>query len=75
MIQVLRKKKRQRLINYNKEIDNLKIKQAERLNTITKIKKKMLEGTNSRIQEVEEGKSEMEDRLVGITDMDQNKKY
>lgn len=75
MIQVLRKKKRQRLINYNKEIDNLKIKQAERLNTITKIKKKMLEGTNSRIQAVEEGKSEMEDRLVGITDMDQNKKY
>lgn len=63
------------MINYNKEIDNLKIKQAERLNTITKIKKKMLEGTNSRIQAVEEGKSEMEDRLVGITDMDQNKKY
>ena len=39
-------------------------------NTITEIKNS-LESTNSRTQEAEEGISEVEDRLVGITDVEQ----
>ena len=41
-------------------------------NTITEIKN-TLEGTNSRITEVEERKSELEDRTVEITAEEQNK--
>ena len=48
----------------NKEIEDLKIKQAEMQNTITEINS--LEGTNSKIQEAEQT-SEMEDMLVEIT--------
>ena len=39
-------------------------------NTITEIKNS-LEAANSRIQEAEEQRSEMEDRLVEITDVEQ----
>ena len=42
------------------------------MNTIAEIKNS-LEGTNSIIQEAEEQKSEVEDRLVEITNMEQNK--
>ena len=38
----------------SKEIEDLKIKQIEMQNTITKIKKKSLEGTKSRMQDAEE---------------------
>ena len=41
-------------------------------NTITEIKN-TLEGTNSRITEAEERKSELEDRMVEITTEEQNK--
>ena len=41
-------------------------------NTITEIKN-TLEGTNSRITEAEERKSELEDRMVEITAEEQNK--
>ena len=41
-------------------------------NTITEIKN-TLEGTNSRITEAEERKSELEDRTVEITAEEQNK--
>ena len=41
-------------------------------NTITKIKNS-LEGTKSRIQDSEEPVSGVEDRLVEITDVEQNK--
>ena len=41
----------------SKEIEDLRVKQAEMQNTITK---NSLEATNSRIQEAEEGVSEME---------------
>ena len=49
----------------NKEIESLKINQAERQNTITKIKNS-LEGTNSRIREAEERISEVEDRWKSL---------
>ena len=41
-------------------------------NTITQIKNS-LEAANSRIQEAEEGRSEVEDRLVEITDAEQKR--
>ena len=49
----------------SKEIQDLKLKEAEMQNTITEIKNS-LEATNSRIQEVEEQISEVEDRLLEI---------
>uniref|UniRef100_A0A8D0ZGJ8 L1 transposable element RRM domain-containing protein n=1 Tax=Sus scrofa TaxID=9823 RepID=A0A8D0ZGJ8_PIG len=53
-----------------KEIQDIKLKQAEMQNTITEIKNS-LEAANSRIQEAEEQKSEVEDRLVEIMDSEQ----
>ena len=54
----------------SKEIQDLKLKQAEMQNTITEIKNS-LKATNSRIQESEEQISQVEDRLVEITDVEQ----
>ena len=56
----------------SKEIQNLKLKQAEMKNTITEVKNS-LEAVNSRIQEAEEQISEMEDRLVEITDVERKR--
>ena len=57
----------------NKEIEYLKIKQIQMWHTITEIKN-LLEGTNSRIQEAEEWISEVEHRLVEITDENRKEK-
>ena len=57
----------------SKEIQDLRIKQAERQNTITEIKKKSLEAAKSRIQQAEEQISKVEDRLVEITDVGQKR--
>ena len=51
----------------NEEIEDVRINKAEMQNTITEIKYS-LEGTNSRIQKVEELISEVEDRIVEITE-------
>ena len=56
----------------SKEIQDLKLKQAEMQNTITEIKNS-LEATNSRIQEAEEQISKVEDRLAEITDVKQKR--
>ena len=56
----------------SKEIQDIKLKQEERQNTITEIKNS-LEAANSRIQEAEERISEVEDRLVEITDAEQKR--
>ena len=56
---------------FNKEIKDFKIKQAEMRNTVTDTKNS-LEGTSIRIQEAEEWISEVEDKLVEITDAKQN---
>ena len=69
-------KKRQETFNavnaITKDIEEIKNKQTEMNNTITKIKN-TLEGNNSRIIESEEWISELEDRMVEITAEDQNK--
>ena len=56
----------------SKEIQDLKLKQAEMQNTITEIKNS-LEAANSRIQEAEEQIREVEDRLVEIMDAKQKR--
>ena len=84
MIQYLRKrmqakiKKMQQTFNKdleelkNKHLEELKNKQTEMNYTITK-KKNTLEGINSRITEAEERISDLEDRMVELSAMDQNK--
>ena len=56
-----------------KEIQDMKLKQEEMQNTITEVKNSS-NSNNSRIQEAEEQISEVEDRLVEITDAEQRKK-
>ena len=57
---------------FNKDLEELKKKQTEINNTITKLKN-TLEGINSRITEAEERISELKDRMVEITAKEQNK--
>ena len=56
----------------SKEIQDLKLKQADVQNTITEIKNS-LEAANSRIQEAEERIIKVEDRLVEIMDAEQKR--
>ena len=84
MIQDLRKRmeakieKMQEMFNKNleelknKHLEELKNKQTEKNNTLTEMKS-TLEGINSRITEAEEGISDLEDRMVEFTAMEQNK--
>ena len=55
-----------------KEIQDIKLKEEEMQNTITEIKNS-LEANNSITQEAEEQLSEVEDRLVEITDVEQKR--
>ena len=57
---------------FNKDLEELKNKQTMMNNKITEIKN-TLEGINSRITEAEEWISELEDTMVEITAMEQNK--
>ena len=57
---------------FNEEIEDLKNNQTL-MNTVTETKN-ALEGINSRINEAEEQKSELEDRLVEIATVEQIKK-
>ena len=57
---------------FNKDLEELKNKQTEMNNTITEMKN-TLEGINSRITEAEEQISDLEDRRVEITTVEQNK--
>ena len=57
---------------FNKDVEELKNKQSVINNTITP-KKNALQGINSRITEGEGQISELEDRMVEITVMEQNK--
>ena len=57
---------------FNKDLHELKNKQTERNNTITEMKT-TLEGINSRITEAEEGISDLEDRMVEFTAVEQTK--
>ena len=55
-----------------KDLEELKNKQTEMNNTVTEMKT-TLEGINSRITEAEEPISDLEDKLVEFTAMEQNK--
>ena len=57
---------------FNKDLEELKNKQAEMNNTITEMKT-TLEGIKSRLTEAEERKSDLEDKIVEYTAMEQNK--
>ena len=73
---ILEKEQRQRLRRCKKYLikpyKNQRAKQTELNNTITELKT-TLEGINSRITEAEEWISDLEDRTVEITAMEQNK--
>ena len=57
---------------FNKDLEELKSKQAIMNNTINEIKNS-LEGINSRITEAEECISDLEDKILEITTAEQNK--
>ena len=57
---------------FNKDLEELKSKQAMMNNTINGIKNS-LEGNNSRITEAEEWMNDLEDKIVEITTTEQNK--
>ena len=57
---------------FNKDLEELKSKQTMMNNTINEIKNS-LEGINSRITEAEEQITDLEDRRVEITTIEQNK--
>ena len=57
---------------FNKDLEELKNKQTEVNNSITKMKN-TLEGINSRKIEAEERISDLEDRMVEFTAVEQNK--
>ena len=57
---------------FNKDLEELKNKQTEMNNTITEMKN-TVEGINSRKTEAEEQISDLEDRIVEFTAMEQNK--
>ena len=57
---------------FNKDLAELKNKQTE-MNNITTEMKNTLEGINSRITEAEKWASDMEDRMVEFTAVEQNK--
>ena len=57
---------------FNMELEELKSKQTVMNNTINKMKNS-LEGINSRITEAEERISDLEDKIVEITTVEQNK--
>ena len=76
MIQDLGKRMEERIEKIqemiNKDLEELKNKQTEMKNTITEMKN-TLEGINSRITEAEEWISDLEDRMVEISAVEQNK--
>ena len=57
---------------FNKDLEELKSKQAMMNNTINEIKNS-LEGINSRITDAEEQISDLKDKIVEITTTEQNK--
>ena len=57
---------------FNKDLEELKSKQAMMTKTIYEIKNS-LEGVNSRITEAEKRISDLEDKIVEITTTEQNK--
>ena len=57
---------------FNKDLAEIKKRQSAMNNTITEIKN-TLEGTNSRISEAEEWINELENRMLEVTEAEENK--
>ena len=72
MIKNLENKMEKMQESINKDLEGLKNKHTETNNTITEIKY-TLDGINTRIPEVEEQVSVLEDEIVEITSEEQNK--
>ena len=72
MIKNLENKMEEMQESINKDLEELKNKHTETINTVIEIKN-TLEGINSRISEAEERISELEDKMVEITPEEQNK--
>ena len=77
MMQDIRNKPEAKMDNFqktlSKEIQDIKLKQEERQNTITELKNS-LEAANSRIPEAEKQISKVEDRLLEISDLARREK-
>ena len=58
---------------FNKDLEEIKKSQSKIINAINEIKKKSLEGTNSRLTEAEDKISEVEDRMVEINEAERKK--
>lgn len=69
VIKVLNKLERR--IEFNKELENVTNNQSELTNTITEIN--ILQGITSRLDNTEERINDMEDRIVEITQSEQQK--
>ena len=67
MIQISEKEWRHRLRRYKKCLTKRRFKEQTEMNNTINQMKNTLEGINSRINEAEEQKTELEDRLVEIT--------
>ena len=72
IIKTLENKMEKMKESINKDLEELKSKDAETNNTIIEIKD-TLEGFNNRISEAQERISELEDKMVEITSEEQNK--
>ena len=72
MIQNLRNRIEKIQETFNNDLEELKSKQTVMKNTITEIKNTP-EGINSRITQAEERISDLEDKIVEITTVEQNK--
>ena len=58
---------------FNKDLEEIKKNQSIMKNVVTEIKR-TLEGTNSRITEAEDMKSDVEDRMVEINEAEEKRK-
>ena len=72
MLTELRKRIDEHNENFNKEIENIKMIQSELKNSIIEMKN-TLEGINSRLGYIEEHISDLKDRIIEITQSEQQK--
>ena len=72
MLTKLRKRREEHSENFNKELENIKKKESEQKNKMTEMKN-TLEGIDSRFDNTEEWVSSPEDKIVEITQSQQQK--
>ena len=72
MLTELRNRIEEHSENFNKELENIKETQLEIKNTVTEMEN-ILKGMNSRLSDTKKHISEMEERIMGITQSEQQK--